>query len=317
MRYVRFGADRLGVVIEDEVVDITDLAAQSTAGRLHAWIENGDAAAPGLERLSDLPRVALADVTPACPLPLPPKIIAAPVNYLDHKAEMAVEHTVADLGIFLKARTSVIGPGETVVLPYTDKRFDQEAELGVVIGSRVRDIAPEDAMAAVFGYTCLFDMSMRSTEDRSTRKSFDTFTPIGPYVVTKDEVPDPSALHLRCWVNGELRQDTSIGDLIFDIPTLVAYASTVMTLEPGDIIATGTPAGVGAVADGDALVMEITGLGRLQVAVSAHGAIPYEQRTGAHLNPDKLAGSISGVGADDKVSTLSSVSTLAGGHDGQ
>ncbi|MGO4427941.1 fumarylacetoacetate hydrolase family protein, partial [Streptomyces sp. MCAF7] len=185
-------------------------------------------------------RLKLADLPPACPLPVPSKIIPAPVNYLDHKAEMEVEHTVADLGIFLKARTSVIGPGDTAVLPYTDKRFDQEAELGVVIGSRVRDIAPQNALDAVFGYTCLFDMSMRSTEDRSTCKSFDTFTPIGPCVVTK---------HMTCWVNGTLRQDTSIGDLIFDVPTPVVYASSVMTLEPGDVIANGAPAGVGPVAD--------------------------------------------------------------------
>lgn len=289
MKFVRFGADRLGVIVEDQVVDVSALAESSAAGRLQAWIERcteGSVLTP--DQLGGGPRLELAGLSPACPLPVPPKIIAAPVNYLDHKAEMEVEHTVADLGIFLKARTSVIGPGGTVVLPYTDKRFDQEAELGVVIGSRVRDIAPQDAMDAVFGYTCLFDMSMRSTEDRSTRKSFDTFTPVGPYVVTKDEVPDPAALHLTCRVNGTLRQDTSIGDLIFDVPTLVAYASSVMTLEPGDIIATGTPAGVGPVVDGDTLTMEITGLGNLEVSVSARGAVPYAERTGAHLDPGRL-----------------------------
>ncbi|MGQ4615597.1 fumarylacetoacetate hydrolase family protein [Nocardia sp. R7R-8] len=286
MKFVRFGADQLGVIAGDDVIDISGLVEPAAGGRLHAWIEaSGAGAALSPGQLSGLPRLALADLPLTCPLPLPPKIIAAPVNYLDHKAEMEVEHTVADLGIFLKARTSVIGPGETVVLPYTDKRFDQEAELGVVIGSRVRDIAPHDALDAVFGYTCLFDMSMRSTEDRSTRKSFDTFTPIGPYVVTRDEVPDIAALHMTCSVNGTVRQDTSLADLIFDVPTLIAYASSVMTLEPGDIIATGTPAGVGAVADGDSLVMEITGLGRLEVSVSARDAVPYEERPGARLTP--------------------------------
>jgi len=236
----------------------------------------------------DLPRLPRAATRTLAPLPLPPKIIAAPVNYLDHKAEMKVEHTVADLGIFLKARTSVIGPDETVVLPYTDKRFDQEAELAIIIGTRSRNLSRDEAMSAVFGYMCLFDMSMRSTEDRSTRKSFDTFTPLGPVVVTKDEIPDPSRLHMTCWVNGTVRQDTSLGDLIFDVPTLVSYASSVMTLEPGDVIATGTPAGVGGVHDGDTLAMEITGLDRLEVRVSSTGAIAYADREGAHLDPARL-----------------------------
>lgn len=198
---------------------------------------------------------------------------------------MTAEHTVADLGIFLKARTSVIGPGDTVMLPYTDQRFDQKAELAVIIGRRARNLTPEEAPQAIFGYTCLFDMSMRSTEDRSTRKSFDTFTPLGPWVVTADEIPDPASLRLSCWVNGTLRQDASVADLIFDVPTLVAYASSVMTLEPGDIIATGTPAGVGSVTHGDTLAMEITGIGGLSVLVSAKDAIPYSRRVGAHLNP--------------------------------
>lgn len=290
MKFVRFGDDQLGVIIDGQIADISSYISTSTAGRLHNWIEtyaSGDQL-PTVDQLESAGRQRLEDTELLAPLPLPPKVIAAPVNYLDHKAEMEVEHTVADLGIFLKARTSVIGPGGRVVLPYTDKRFDQEAELGVIIGRRARNLNPEEALDAVFGYTCLLDMSMRSTEDRSTRKSFDTFTPLGPWAVTKDEVPDPRALKMSCWVNGELRQNTPIGDLIFDVPTLVAYASSVMTLEPGDVIATGTPAGVGGVSDGDEIVMEITGLGRLKVTVTSQGATPYENRVGAHLNPDRL-----------------------------
>jgi 2-keto-4-pentenoate hydratase/2-oxohepta-3-ene-1,7-dioic acid hydratase in catechol pathway len=291
MRLIRFDEDRLGVIDGDQVIDITGLVdTHPDSGRLHGFIR---AAGAGLElgpaELADAPRVDLSAVTVTCPLPLPPKVIAAPVNYLDHKAEMKVQHTVADLGIFLKARTSVIGDGDTVVLPYTDQRFDQEGELGVVIGARVHGISPAQAMDAVFGYTCLLDMSMRSTEDRSTRKSFDTFTPVGPWVVTADQITDPAELRMQCWVNETLRQDTSIGDLIFDVPTLVAYASSVMTLEPGDVIATGTPAGVGVVRDGDTITVEISRVGRLRVSVSADGAIPYDQRTGADLNPDRLA----------------------------
>jgi 2-keto-4-pentenoate hydratase/2-oxohepta-3-ene-1,7-dioic acid hydratase in catechol pathway len=286
MKLLRFGDDRLGLLAGDEVIDISDLVDPSPGGRLAAWITATAAGhAPQLPGLDRFPRLDPVTVTPACPLPEPPKVIAAPVNYLAHQAEMTAKHTVADLGIFLKARTSVIGPGDTVLLPYTDRRFDQEAELAVVIGRRAHGLTPEQAPQAIFGYTCLFDMSMRSTEDRSTRKSFDSFTPIGPWVVTADEIPDPAGLRLSCWVNGTLRQDAGLADLIFDVPTLVAYASSVMTLEPGDIIATGTPAGVGSVSDGDTLTMEITGLGRLQVSVSAKGAIPYEHRVGAHLDP--------------------------------
>jgi 2-keto-4-pentenoate hydratase/2-oxohepta-3-ene-1,7-dioic acid hydratase in catechol pathway len=282
MRFVRFGAGRLGVILDDKVIDITDTVRDTPSGRLHEWIVAGNRTED--VALDAAPRHHLDDIEVLAPLPLPPKIIAAPVNYLDHKAEMEVIHTVADLGIFLKARTSVIGPKGVVRLPFTDMRHDHEAELGVVIGKRCRDTHPDDALDAVFGYVCLFDMTLRSTEDRSTRKSFDTFTPLGPVVVTKDEVGDPSRLHLSCWVNGELRQDTNIGDLIFDVPTLIAYASSVMTLEPGDVIATGTPAGVGQVNSGDEIVMEITSLGRLEVSVSDEGAIAYKDRTGAHLS---------------------------------
>ncbi|MET9088959.1 fumarylacetoacetate hydrolase family protein [Streptomyces sp. NPDC004237] len=288
MKLARFDGDHLGIVDGETVIDITDTVPHYPAGgRLHGFIESVAEGRPQAVPPADTVRHRLSDITLACPLPKPPKIIAAPVNYLDHQAEMTVEHTVADLGVFLKARTSVIGHGGTVVLPYTDMRFDQEGELGVVIGRRVRDLPVEEAMTAVFGYTCLLDMSMRSTEDRSTRKSFDTFTPIGPWIVTADEIPDPALLGLRCWVGDTLRQETVIADMIFDVPTLVAYASSVMTLEPGDIIATGTPKGVGPVADGDRIAVEIDAIGRLDVTVSDRGAIPYGRRVGAALSPTR------------------------------
>ncbi|MEJ3747976.1 fumarylacetoacetate hydrolase family protein [Actinomycetes bacterium KLBMP 9797] len=214
-------------------------------------------------------------------LPRPGKIVAAPVNYRDHQAEMAAPLTVADLGVFLKAPSSVIGHGGTVVLPYDDVRTDHEAELAVVIGRVARDVPADLALEYVAGYTCLFDITIRSTEDRSTRKSFDTFTPIGPWVTTPDEVGDPGALGLRCWVNGAPRQSASTADLIFDVPRLIAYASSVMTLWPGDVIATGTPAGVGPIQHGDRVAMEIERVGRLEVTVSGAQAIPYAERPGA------------------------------------
>ncbi|NQD86448.1 fumarylacetoacetate hydrolase family protein [Paenarthrobacter sp. CM16] len=288
MKLVRFDDDKLGVIDGDEVIDISDSVCGTSAGRLQAYIE---ALAVGKISGADIEggnrtRHALADITIRNPLPLPPKIIAAPVNYLDHQVEMKYAHTVADLGIFLKARTSTIGPLENVVLPYSDQRFDQEAELAVIIGKTANNVTPDEAKDIIFGYSCLFDMSMRSTEDRSTRKSFDTFTPVGPWIVSADEIADPAALHMQCWVNGELRQDTSLADLIFDVPLLISYASSIMTLEPGDIIATGTPAGVGPLSDGDTVSMEITNIGRLEVGVTSTGSIPYNRRPGAQFYPE-------------------------------
>lgn len=216
----------------------------------------------------------------AAPLPRPGKILGAPVNYLDHQHEMQEPTTVAELGVFLKAPTSVLAPGGTVRLPYTDVRTDQEAELAVVIGCTARHVPRERAQDVVFGYTCALDVTVRSGEDRSTRKSFDTFTPLGPWITTADEVGDPGALRLRGWVGDELRQDAWTGDMLFDVPDLVAYASSVMTLRPGDVLLTGTPAGVGPIVDGDRVTVDIERVGRLEVQVSGDGAVPYANRPG-------------------------------------
>ncbi|HEX5332216.1 MAG TPA: fumarylacetoacetate hydrolase family protein [Cellulomonas sp.] len=235
--------------------------------------------------LPSLPQVALGDVTLGAPV-RPRTVIGAPVNYRDHQVEMHEQLTVAELGVFLKASSSVIGPGGIVELPYTDVRTDHEGELTVVLGRHARNLSPAQAMDAVLGYTCGLDITVRSTEDRSTRKSFRTFTPLGPWVVSADEVPDPGALDLRCWVGDELRQHASTADLILGVAELVAYASHVMTLEPGDVILTGTPAGVGPILPGDRVAVEISQLGRLEVTVSDAGAIAYADRPGvAHRGP--------------------------------
>lgn len=297
MRLAAFHAasgTRLGVVDGAHLVDITDLVdftdlvgapAPGPAGRLHALLarEAGGhrLAAGGLVgELAGRPRIPLAGIRLAPPLPRPSKIVAAPVNYRDHQAEMAAPHTVADLGLFLKAPSSVVGHGGTVTLPYSDVRTDQEAELAVVIGREARDVPAARALEHVAGYTCLFDITVRSTEDRSTRKSFDTFTPLGPWITTPDEVGDPGALDLRCWVDGTLRQSANTAELIFGVAELIAYASSVMTLWPGDVIATGTPAGVGPVRHGSRIAMEIERVGRLEVTVSAARARPYASRPG-------------------------------------
>jgi 2-keto-4-pentenoate hydratase/2-oxohepta-3-ene-1,7-dioic acid hydratase in catechol pathway len=288
------GTDRVGYVVHDDRV--VDLSGVIPAGghpggisSMRRLLQSWDEVRHQLPGPDDAPTVALADVVLRAPVPDPTKVVAAPVNYRDHRREMELTVDVSDLAVFLKAPSSVIAHGGVVELPYSDRRVDQEGELAAVIGRRAHNITEQEALSHVVGYTGCLDITMRGKEDRSTRKSFDTFTPVGPWVVTADEIADPAELRMQCWVNETLRQDTSIGDLIFDVPTLVAYASSVMTLEPGDVIATGTPAGVGVVGDGDTITVEISRVGRLRVSVSAAGAIPYDQRTGADLNPDRLA----------------------------
>lgn len=203
----------------------------------------------------------------------PGKIVAAPVNYANHQEEMKQVGNVSALGFFLKSPSSVLAHGGTVSLPYTDRRFDQEGELALVIKKRARNIRSEQFEEFVAGYTCLLDITLRGGEDRSTRKSFDTFTPLGPHLVTPDQVGDLRALTLRCSVNGVLRQDADIADLIWDVPTFLSYVSSVTTLEPGDIVTTGTPAGVGAIADGDTVEVVISEVGALAVRVSSSDAV--------------------------------------------
>jgi 2-keto-4-pentenoate hydratase/2-oxohepta-3-ene-1,7-dioic acid hydratase in catechol pathway len=217
--------------------------------------------------------IPLSDIELAPPLPDPSKIVAAPVNYVDHKQEMNEDIHIDGLGVFLKAPSSLIGHRGTVPLPYTDRRFDQEGELAIVIGQEASHVPVDRALEHVFGYSCLLDMTMRGGEDRSTRKSFDGFTPMGPWIVTPDEVGALDELRLQTWVNGQLRQDADIKDLIWTVPHLIAYVSSVMRLRPGDVVSTGTPAGVGAVNDGDQVTVEVTKVGRLEVDVSARGAV--------------------------------------------
>ena len=227
-------------------------------------------------------RAPLSQVRVTAPVPDASKIIAAPVNYTDHQAEMNEAARIDSLGVFLKAPSSLVGDGGTVRLPYHDRRFDQEGELALFMGRTARNVTPGQALAYVFGYTCLLDITMRGGEDRSTRKSFDTFTPMGPWLVTPDEVGDLATLRLTCSVNGQLRQDADVGDLIWGVPDLIAYASSVMTLLPGDVITTGTPAGVGPLADGDQVSVSISRIGVLSVTVDATGALPCPTRGAGH-----------------------------------
>jgi 2-keto-4-pentenoate hydratase/2-oxohepta-3-ene-1,7-dioic acid hydratase in catechol pathway len=284
MRYALFDDGRLGAVDGDDLVDVTAQLLPSGAdpaeGALHRYIEQCAQGRAGVVDLVGGTRIPLSNARLRAPLPRPGKIIGAPVNYLDHQTEMRYTTSIADLGVFLKANSSVIGPGEDIRLPYRDKRTDQEGELGVVIGRTARRVRAAEALSYVFGYTCVLDITVRSEEDRSTRKSFDTFTPLGPWIVTADEIPDPGRLDLTCSVSGAVRQQVNTADLIFGVPDLIAYISSVMTLEPGDVIATGTPAGVGPLTHGDRVRLDIGGIGTLEVGVDASAAIAYDHRPG-------------------------------------
>lgn len=199
----------------------------------------------------------------------PTKIVGIGVNYRAHAAEMGKPLPAEPL-MFLKPPSAVIGDGEPIRRPANFARVDHEAELGVVIGTRAHRVPRDRALEVVAGYSCVNDVSVRELQQRDgqwTRaKGFDSFCPIGPRMVAG---LDPSNLRIRARVNGEVRQDSTTADLIFDVPTLIAFVSEYMTLEPGDVISTGTPAGVGNLAVGDVCEIEIEGIGILRNPVVA------------------------------------------------
>jgi 2-keto-4-pentenoate hydratase/2-oxohepta-3-ene-1,7-dioic acid hydratase in catechol pathway len=209
------------------------------------------------------------------PVPRPGKIVGIGRNYRDHAAEEGVEPPAAPL-IFGKWPTTIVGPGAEVRWnPALTTQVDYEAELGVVIGRLARRVNESEALDYVLGYTCLNDISARDLQFGDGQwvrgKSLDTFCPIGPAIVTTDEIPDPQRLRLSCTVSGERLQDATTADMYFGVAEIVSYCSQAFTLEPGDVIATGTPSGVGAfrkppryLTDGDIVVVEIEGIGRLE-----------------------------------------------------
>ncbi|MGD9695990.1 MAG: fumarylacetoacetate hydrolase family protein [Thermoleophilia bacterium] len=258
------GGTRLGAVDGDRV---TPLAGRDVRDAIGA----GPPAAAG-------PAVALGEVELLPPL-VPGKIVGIGWNYLEHIAEMGGERPLEHPRVFAKLTTAVTGPSGPVVKPrYTDQ-LDYEGELAVVIGRRARDVPVERALEHVFGYAVMNDVSARDRQQDEVQwiraKGGDTFAPWGPWVTTADEVPDPQALALRTWVNGELRQDATTAWMIFPVAELIAWCAASFTLEPGDVIATGTPPGVGAgrtppafLEPGDRVRIEIDGLGALEHAVA-------------------------------------------------
>ncbi|MEI9852693.1 MAG: fumarylacetoacetate hydrolase family protein [Sphingomonas sp.] len=282
-RICRFDDDRLGIVEGEEVIDVTEALAVLPAVRwplppgdlLVAHLSEVLAAAQPLAATGR--RLDRRSVRLLSPVANPGKIIGAPVNYLKHQAEAIADggvnferdvKTIAHYGLFLKAGSSLVGESEPIELAFPERRTDHEVELVAVIGRGGRDIPAHAALGHVAGYAIGLDMTVRGPEDRSLRKSLDTFSVLGPWLVTPDEIGDPGALAMRLEVNGAVRQQASTAELIFDVPRLIEYASAFYTLHPGDLIYTGTPEGVGAVAAGDRIDCAIDRIGTLSVTVA-------------------------------------------------
>jgi len=274
MRLCRFasagGAPALGIVIGEEVVDLsaTEAPAEPAAAL--------DAVGPAwLGELADgAPRMPLADVQLLAPA-TPRKYLAIALNYAEHIAEMGMEPPEVPV-FFNKQVTCVVGPGAEIHMPRVSTFLDYEAELAIVIGRRCRHVAVERAHEVIAGYTCADDVSVRDWQGRAQTmtigKSFDTHGPLGPWLVTADELGDPQDLRIRCTVDDEVRQDASTAEMVFDCFQQVSHLSEAFTLEPGDVIATGTPSGVGLgrkpVRDnllrvGSTVRVEIEGIGEL------------------------------------------------------
>ncbi|HEX7244124.1 MAG TPA: fumarylacetoacetate hydrolase family protein [Solirubrobacterales bacterium] len=247
MKICRFeteaGVPALGLVDGDEVVDLSGIdAPQEPALALDVLGRSG------LEGLAaDAPRLPAAGARLLAPA-VPRKYLATALNYADHIAEMGMEAPEVPV-FFNKQVTCVVGPGADVHMPRVSTFLDYEAELAVVIGKRCRHVPVERAHEAIAGYTCANDLSVRDWQGRARTmtlgKSFDTHGPLGPWLVTPEEVGDPQDLRIRCWVDDDLRQDASTAEMVFDCFQQVSHLSEAFTLEPGDVIATGTPAGVG------------------------------------------------------------------------
>ncbi len=268
------GATRIGLVEADEIVDLA-AAAPDLPREMVAFLEAGREALTRAHAASaDGPRVPLADAKLEAPIRRPPKFLAVGLNYADHVAESGME-TPKHPTIFNKQSTCVVGPDDPVHVPRASHVLDYEGELAFVIGRRCRHVSRDDAPDCIAGYLVVNDVSVRDWQLRTPTwtmgKSFDTHGPIGPWIATSDELPDPHQLRLRTWVNDELRQDSNTKELIFDCFDLVEHFSTAFTLEPGDVVATGTPAGVGIgmkpprlLQAGDVVRVEIEGIGELR-----------------------------------------------------
>ena len=283
MKICRFNDDRLGLVEGEEVVDVTGALDVIPASRWPAPVGDGlianlDAVcAMAAELAGSGVRHALSEVTLKSPVANPNKVIGAPVNYYAHQQE-AIEDkavsfgrdikTIDHYGLFLK-NPVLVGPGEGVALHFTDRRNDHEVELAMIIGKTAKNVAYDDALDYVAAYAIGLDMTVRGTEERSLRKAIDSYSVLGPWLVTADEIADPDRLDFSIHVGDEERQHSNTDKLIFDCRRLIEYGSSFYTLYPGDVIMTGTPEGVGPVVAGDVMHCYCEGIGRMDVAVRA------------------------------------------------
>jgi 2-keto-4-pentenoate hydratase/2-oxohepta-3-ene-1,7-dioic acid hydratase in catechol pathway len=221
----------------------------------------------------------LSDVCLLSPVANPGKLVAAPVNYKRHADEVrddvalhnnnpALLVTIHTAGVFLKATSSLVGPGEGIAIRMPDRRTDPEVELACVIGRRASRVSRADALDYVAGYAIGLDVTIRGSEDRSLRKSVDTYSVLGPWLVTADEVGDPGVLDLELSINGDRRQQSTTRQMTLGVPELIELASSFYTLEPGDVIFTGTPEGVSPIVPGDRIVASIDKIGTMEVRVS-------------------------------------------------
>jgi 2-keto-4-pentenoate hydratase/2-oxohepta-3-ene-1,7-dioic acid hydratase in catechol pathway len=286
MRLCRFGDGALGMVDGSMVCDVS--AAFDVLPAHRYPMPSHDVLIANLDRVVERVR-SIAAAAPAMPLdgirllsPVanPGKIVCAPVNYQKHLDEVRDQsqlhhgnegHTapIHSAGLFLKATSSLVGPGQGIALRKLDRRNDHEVELAVVIGRRASNVSCGEALGHVAGYAIGLDITIRGPEERSLRKSPDSYAVLGPWLVTADEIPDPGRLDLRIAVNGEERQNSNTRNLILGVAELIEYASSFYTLEPGDIIITGTPEGVSPIQPGDVISAYVECIGTMEVRVRA------------------------------------------------
>jgi 2-keto-4-pentenoate hydratase/2-oxohepta-3-ene-1,7-dioic acid hydratase in catechol pathway len=283
MRLCRYGPDRVGVIRGDAVHDVSAIAEKLPR---HSWpyptddqlVAHLGSLRPEIEKLADRAKPRpLSEVELLAPIANPGKVVVAGTNYADHIEEAARDKTIAhgrqvnrtleEKGVFLKATSSIVGPSQGVAQRFVDRRNDHEVELCAVIGKAGSRIPAARALEHVAGYMVGLDMTVRGTEHPSLRKSIDSYTVFGPCLATADDVGDPQNLELKCWVNGEQRQKSNTRYMISGVARLIEYASQFYTLHPGDVLMTGTPAGVAPVKPGDVIEAEIERIGRMRVAV--------------------------------------------------
>jgi 2-keto-4-pentenoate hydratase/2-oxohepta-3-ene-1,7-dioic acid hydratase in catechol pathway len=288
MKLCRFNDNRLGVIDGREVIDITDaLDVIPRSGYplppFDPLVANLDAVTHRIDALREqAKRLRLEDVCLLSPVANPGKIVAAPVNYRKHLEEVLANadlhhdvkiNHIEKAGLFLKAPSSLVGAGQGIQLRKLDRRNDHEVELAVVIGRAADRVSRAQALQHVAGYCIGLDITIRGPEERSFRKSPNTYTVLGPWLTTADEVPDPGRLDLQISVNGETRQKSNTADLILGVAELIEFASSFYTLQPGDVILTGTPEGVSPIRPGDVVLAEISDLGTMTVQVSARSEV--------------------------------------------